>query len=160
MTLFGRLTGRRKGDITPEEMPANVLDVMDHTVRFMSGLKALGGFGYILFGAGFVLIVTLVFVVTYVAAEITAWLLPLSVVLVSLGVILVIVERVMAFRIAQMKLDMIVSVTKEIVTRAIPADGRMDTSVMRTINQDVLAPIWGLWIPDSRNSETRDTYPS
>jgi len=134
-----------------EVKPASVFDLMDQTVQFMLKLKALGGFGYVLFGAGlFIVLATIVMI--KVLAEIVESLLPLSIVLLLSGFVFIIVDRIMAYRMAEIKLRMIVSVTQAAVTRSIATNERIDTAVVKMIVREVLPEIWSMWLPEERES--------
>lgn len=74
-------------------------------------------------------------------------LLPLGMALIGAGSVVLIVDRIIAYRLALVKLRMIVDVTQRVVLRAVEADRPPDSAVIRSLINESLAGFWGLWIP-------------
>jgi hypothetical protein len=59
----------------------------------------------------------------------------------------VVVERIIAYRLAMLKLRMILEVTQRVVLKAVESDKHIDTAVVRSLITETLGGVWGLWIP-------------
>jgi hypothetical protein len=127
--------------------PSNLLDLMNTTTKFVGDLRSGGGFGYVLFGSGLLLVVSALLFFSKIAEAIAPLILPLGVALVAGGTVVVVVERIIAYRLAMLKLRMILEVTQRVVLKAVESDKHIDTAVVRSLITETLGGVWGLWIP-------------
>lgn len=139
---------KRKHD--NKELPLGLFDLMESTTGFINSLRAGGGFGYVLFGSGFLLVLCAVFLASWVAQSALPTMIPLGIALISAGAIILVVDRVISYRLAIVKLRMIVDVTQRVVLRAVDSDHPPDSAVIRSLINESLAGVWGLWIPAER----------
>jgi len=134
----------------PEEKeltPGSLFDLMDSTTRFVGALRAGGGFSYVLFGSGLLLVVCTLFLGVRIAEPLLHTIRPLGMALLAVGTLVAIIDRFIAYKIAMLKLRMIVDVTQRVVVRAVEADRPPDSAVIRSLITESLAGVWGLWIP-------------
>jgi len=129
-----------------KEKPTNLLELMDRTAEFILRLNTLGGFGYVLFGAGFLLLVVIVFQTFSALNSIIDWLLPISAVLLALGFVVVIVDRIYSYKLAELKLKMIIEVSQQVILKTLDSKKNIDTAVAKVLVNEVLSSIWGLEI--------------
>ena len=131
--------------------PQNISALMDQTVGFMTQLRDLGGFGYIVFGAGLLILVAIMVAPLIAAgavgtkvANLIDSLTPIAIALLILGYASVLIDKLLGYRLASIKLKMIVSVTEAAVNRALStaSENRLDTSVVKTLIREILAEIW------------------
>lgn len=123
-----------------------IFNLIDQTVSAMSRLKAMGGFGYVLFGSGLIILFATI-AWTNVLASIFNWLLSVSTILLGLGIIFVIVERVLAYRMAEMKFRMIIAISEAAATKWLESHKHVDLVHIRELVTNILPKIWSMWLP-------------
>jgi len=128
--------------------PVNLFDLMNTTTKFVGDLRSGGGFGYVLFGSGLLLVLSALIFFAKIAQSIAPMILPLGIALVAGGTVVVVVERVIAYRLAILKLKMILEVTQRVVLKAVESEKPIDTSIVRSLITETLGGVWGLWVPD------------
>jgi hypothetical protein len=136
--MFGR--AKKKQKMSTE----GLVSLMEPTVTFMRGLHQLGGFGYILFGSGLSLVFYLVVMADSILGKVLSFLLPLSIVLLVVGIVFVVVRQVLEHRIVIRKLDMVITITIKMVERKLENQDHLDTAEMKKITKDVVKTVWGL----------------
>jgi len=117
---------------------------MDPAVGFIRSLNDIGGFAYVLFGAGFILLLVLLNSTTAFIANIIEWALPLSIALIIASTVLVVLWQLLEYHVSLLKLKMIISITEKMIDKKLACEGDIDTAVMEKITNDVLTNVWGL----------------
>ncbi len=141
---------KRKRNADEEGSPGRgLVGLLDSTGAFLFKMGSMGGFGYVVFGSGVVIVLAVLLTVTLVGEVVAGWLMPLSVGLLVAGFSFAIVERILAYRIAGIKLNMILALTEKLILKTIPDEGHVDTSVVRAAVNDVFSVIWGMEVKES-----------
>ena len=143
----------------PKEDINGLSSFMDPAVGLIRSLNDIGGFSYVLFGAGFALIIFLINAGTSIAETIGVWLLPLAITLIAAGTILVVVWQLLEYNVSMLKLKMIISITEKMVDKKLESESNIDTAVMEKITRDILQNVWGLnvqLLPKPSNNANAD----
>ena len=117
---------------------------MDPAVGFIRSLNDIGGFSYVLFGAGFILLMFLLNSTADIVANVIDWALPLSIAFIIASTILVVLWQLLEYHVSILKLKMIISITEKMIDKKLEREGDIDTAVMEKITKDVLTNVWGL----------------
>ena len=150
MSCFQERTEHTTKRIGPE---GGFVALMDSTATFLFRLGSMGGFGYVLFGTG--LLVLLIALVVPVASEnMNRWLMLFSAALALAGFVFGIVERILAYRIARVKLEMMLSVTEKLIMKIIQPLEHLDSAVVKSIVNDVFGMLWGFELKEHVMAET------
>ena len=115
---------------------------MDHTVTFVQGLHALGGFGYVVFGASYALLVVSLGRTLFdnkVQLDVNTTIITIcGFVLSSL---LVLADKIVSYRFARMRLTLMSSITEKLITATIPQGERIDTAIAQKNIETMLSVI-------------------
>ena len=142
------ITKYKKGIEGGEATRSTTVDLINSTGSSLLKMGSMGGFGYVVFSSGVILVVLVLASVTLIGSKILGWLLPVSASLLFAGFIFVVVERIYAYRMASIKLNMILSLTEKLVLKVLPKEGTVDTLIVRSVIKEVFSVIWGMDIKE------------
>lgn len=114
----------------------SVLGLMDDVVGFMRNLHSLGKFPYVLFGSGFLLILLLLIPwkeLQEVVSSLITLVAIISIALMLVGAALVIIDRIISYRITDVKLRFISTAHEKLVDASIREKDKIDSAVYERI---------------------------